>query len=164
MLISGGVSVGAHDLVKRVLKELGMETLLWRGNMKPGKPLLVGRLRGKMGFGLPGNPLSCVVGFLVFIAPFLRKAMGAQAFDEGMVRAQLIQPLRKKEPKTQLFTARLREDGGTLVVTPTPQQGSGMLTSLAQANAFILMPEQTMELTAGAFVDVLPLWGDGCLW
>lgn len=163
ILISGGVSVGAHDHVKRVLKELGMETLFWRVNMKPGKPLLVGRLHRTMVFGLPGNPISCVVGFLVFIAPFLRKAMGAHAYDEGMVRARLIQPLRKKEPKTQLFTARLREDEGALVVTPTPQQGSGMLTSLAQANAFIIMPEQTMELAAGAFVDVLPLWGDGCL-
>lgn len=163
ILISGGVSVGAHDLVKRVLKELGMKTLFWRVNMKPGKPLLVGRLHRTMVFGLPGNPISCVVGFLVFIAPFLRKAMGAQEFDQGMVRARLNQPLRKKEPKMQLFTARLRDDDGTLVVTPTPLQGSGMLTSLAQANAFIVVPEQTMELAAGAFVDVLPLWGDGCL-
>ncbi|MBI4003715.1 MAG: molybdopterin molybdotransferase MoeA [Candidatus Omnitrophica bacterium] len=163
MLISGGVSVGAHDLVKRVLTELGMETLFWRVNMKPGKPLLAGRLQGKMVFGLPGNPISCVVGFLVFIAPFLRKAMGAQDFDEGVVRAQLTQPLCKKEPKTQFFTARLREDEGALVVTPTPQQGSGMLTSLAQANAFIVVPDQTMELAAGAVVDVLPLWGEECL-
>ena len=164
ILISGGVSVGAHDLVKRVLKELGMETLLWRVNMKPGKPLLVGRLRGNMVFGLPGNPISCVVGFLVFIAPFLRKAMGAQDFDEGMVCARLIQPLRKKEPKMQLFTACLREDQGTLVVTPTPQQGSGMLNSLAQANAFIVVPEEIMEVKSGECVEVLPIGEQPCPW
>lgn len=164
ILISGGVSVGEHDLVKRILRDLGMETLFWRVNMKPGKPLLFGRWQGKVVFGLPGNPISCVVCFLEFIQPFLRKAMGEQEMNRERVRAKLTQPIRKKEPRLQFLTATLDEHQGTLQVTPTPQQGSGMLNSLAQANAFIVMPEDTMQLEAGSIVDVLPLGGDPCLW
>ncbi|MBI4355124.1 MAG: molybdopterin molybdotransferase MoeA, partial [Candidatus Omnitrophica bacterium] len=161
LLISGGVSVGEHDLVKRVLCEAGLDTIFWRVNMKPGKPLLFGRWRGQAVFGLPGNPISCVVGFLAFIEPFLWKVMGV-ASEDRLLQARLTQPLRKQEPKTQWFTARLSEEQGALVVTPTPQQGSGMLTSLAQANAFIVVPEERMRCAAGDVVDVVPLGGD--LW
>ncbi len=160
ILISGGVSVGAHDLVKTVLREMGMETLFWRVNMKPGKPLLFGRLRKSVVFGLPGNPISCVVCFLEFIAPYVRKVTGEADPTHGLVHARLTQSLRKKEPKTLLLTAQLREEAGSLVVTPTPQQGSGMLSSLAQANAFIVVPEDIMELEAGSLVEVVPLGGD----
>jgi len=160
VLTSGGVSVGEHDLVKRVLRDLGMETLFWRVNMKPGKPLLFGRLRNSVIFGLPGNPISCVVCFLEFIAPFLQKVMGEQNPGNNRVHARLTQPIRKKEPRTQLLTARLQEDQGNLTVTPTPQQGSGMLNSLAQANAFIVVPEDIVELKAGSLVEVVPLGGD----
>ena len=171
VLISGGVSVGAHDLVKTVLRKMGMETLFWRVNMKPGKPLLFGRLpvcaepgeaggRNSVIFGLPGNPISCVVCFLEFIAPYLRKVTGENDPTDGLVHARLTQPLRKKEPKTLLLTAQLREEAGTLLVTPTPQQGSGMLNSLAQASVFIVVPEDIMELEAGSLVEVVPLGGD----
>lgn len=159
ILISGGVSVGQHDLVKTVLREMGMEALFWRVNMKPGKPLLFGHLRNSVIFGLPGNPISCVVCFLEFIAPYVRKVTGEDDPTNGLVHARLTQPLRKKEPKTLLLTAQLREEAGTLAVTPTPQQGSGMLNSLAQANAFIVVPEDIMELEAGSLVEVLPLGG-----
>jgi molybdopterin molybdotransferase len=164
ILISGGVSVGEHDLVKRVLRDLGMETLFWRVNMKPGKPLLFGRWRSKAVFGLPGNPISCVVCFLEFIHPFLRKVMGEHEVDHEHLRARLTQPIRKKEPRLQLLTAALDEDQGTLTVRPTPQQGSGMLSSLAQANAFIVMPEDATACETGSMVDVLPFGGDPWLW
>jgi len=160
VLISGGVSVGAHDLVKTVLREMGMETLFWRVNMKPGKPLLFGRWRDSVVFGLPGNPISCVVCFLEFIAPYVRKVTGEDDPTDGLVRARLTRPLRKKEPKTLLLTAQLREEGGTLLVTPTTQQGSGMLKSLAQANAFIVVPAELLQLEEGSLVNVLPLGGD----
>lgn len=160
ILISGGVSVGEHDLVKRCLRDLGMETLFWRVNMKPGKPLLFGRWRNSVVFGLPGNPISCVVCFLEFIAPFLQKVMGEQDPRNNRVHARLTQPIRKKEPRTQLFTAHLEENQGRLSVTPTPQQGSGMLNSLAQANAFIVVPEDIMQLEEGSLVEVIPLGGN----
>jgi molybdopterin molybdotransferase len=137
-----------------------METLFWRVNMKPGKPLLFGRWRDSVVFGLPGNPISSVVCFLEFIAPYLRKATGEHDPTDGLVHARLTQPLRKKEPKPLFLTAQLREEAGTLLVTPTPQQGSGMLNSLAQANAFIVVPEDIMELAAGSLVEVVPLGGD----
>lgn len=159
ILVSGGVSVGEHDLVKRILRELGMETLFWRVNMKPGKPLLCGRWRSSVVFGLPGNPISCVVGFVEFIWPFLRGVMGQREPAPGRVHARLTQPFRKQEPRTQFLTARLKEEEGMLVVTPTPQQGSGMLASLSQADVFIVIPETTTQLEAGAVVEVVP-FGD----
>jgi molybdopterin molybdotransferase len=164
ILISGGVSVGEHDHVKHILRDLGMETLFWRVNMKPGKPLLFGRWRGKVVFGLPGNPISCVVCFLEFIHPFLRKVMGEHEVDHARVQARLTHPIKKKEPRLQLLTATLDERQGMLQVTPTPQQGSGMLNSLAQANAFIVVPENIMERAAGSVVDVVPFGGDPWLW
>lgn len=164
ILISGGVSVGEHDVVKRVLRDLGMETLFWRVNMKPGKPMLFGRWRERLVFGLPGNPISCVVCFLAFIAPYLKQTMGESAPDHGRVHARLAQPLRKKELKTLLSTAQLQEENGILVVAPTPQQGSGMLSSLAQANALIVVPEDTRQLEVGELVEVIPLGCDPWLW
>lgn len=159
ILISGGVSVGEHDWVKRVLREIGMETVFWRVNMKPGKPLLFGRLGDKAVFGLPGNPISCVVGFLAFVAPFLRKVMG-EPEQCRTLHARLDQAIEKKEARTQFLTAQLREAGTGLIVAPTPQQGSGLLNSLAQAEAFILIPAEVMRLEPGATVEVLPI-GDG---
>ncbi len=164
ILISGGVSVGDHDFVTRILRDLGMETLFWRVNMKPGKPLVFGRWRGKMVFGLPGNPISCVVCFLEFIAPFLQKVTGEQDPRTNRIHARLTQPISKQEPRLQLLTARLDETQGILQVAPIPQQGSGMLNSLAQANALIVMPEDTMQLEAGLVVDVIPFGGDPWLW
>ena len=160
ILISGGVSVGEHDLVKGVLRDLGMETLFWRVNMKPGKPLLFGRWRSAAVFGLPGNPISCVAGFAAFILPFLRSVMGERDPDAGRMHARLIRPIRTQDPRTQFLTAWLAEEQGALSVAPTPQQGSGMLTSLAQANAFIVVPEATRQLDAGAVVEVEPFGGD----
>ena len=126
-------------------------------------PLLFGRWRGKAVFGLPGNPISCVVGFLEFIQPFLSKVTGEPMVD-GRVRARLTQPIRKKDPRWQLLTATLSEGQGTLQVTPTSQQGSGMLSSLAHANAFIVIPEDALQLEAGSVVNVLPFGGDPWLW
>ena len=77
IISSGGVSVGAYDFVKDALDALGAETKFWQIAMKPGKPVVLSRLRGRLYFGLPGNPVSCMVAFLLFIAPALRKAMGA---------------------------------------------------------------------------------------
>ena len=76
IISSGGVSVGAYDFVKDALDALGAETKFWQVAMKPGKPVVLSRVRGRLYFGLPGNPVSCMVSFLLFIAPAIRKAMG----------------------------------------------------------------------------------------
>ncbi len=158
ILSSGGVSVGEHDLVKRILiKEFAFETIFWRVRMKPGKPLLFGRLNGKLLFGLPGNPISCAVCFLRFIAPALRKMMGDPNPFPATRRGVLASPLFMKEgEKIQFITARMEPGSDPVRVVPTPHQGSGMLTSMTEGNAFIVVPEGVRELPAGAFVEVIP--------
>lgn len=86
--------------------------------------------------------------------------MGERDPDAGRMHARLIRPIRTQDPRTQFLTAWLAEEQGALSVAPTPQQGSGMLTSLAQANAFIVVPEATRQLDAGAVVEVEPFGGD----
>jgi len=156
VLISGGVSVGSHDYVKPVLRELGMETLFWRVNAKPGKPLLCGRRQQTWVFGLPGNPISCVVGFLMFIEPLIRLLQGETNTQPRYAKATLMQPVSKKDGRRTFMTARLdtRPDG-MLEVTPTEQQGSAMMQALAQADAFIVVPEDRPSMEAGEVVHVL---------
>jgi len=156
LLISGGVSVGAHDHVKPVLRELGMDTVFWRVAMKPGKPLLCGRLGGRWVFGLPGNPISCVVGFLVFIEPLLRRLEGEHDARPRYARALLTRAVSKKDERRHFMTAHLAPapDGG-LEATPTEKQGSAMMQALAQANAFVVIPEDREEIPAGEVGDVL---------
>lgn len=156
LLISGGVSVGAHDHVKPVLQALGMETLFWRVNMKPGKPLLCGRLGEQWVFGLPGNPISCVVGFLVFIEPLIRRLAGEHDAQPRYARALLKSAVSKKDERRHFMTARLAPTpDGRLEAAPTEKQGSAMMQALAQADAFVIVPEDRTRLEAGEQVDVL---------
>ena len=156
LLISGGVSVGAHDHVKQVLLELGMETVFWRVAMKPGKPLLCGRLGERWVFGLPGNPISCVVGFLVFIEPLIRRLEGEQDAQPHYTRALLKRGVSKKDARRHFMTAHVAPaPDGRLEATPTEKQGSAMMQALAQANAFVVVPEDRQQIPAGEEVDVL---------
>ena len=157
-LISGGVSVGAHDHVKDVLRELGVETVFWRVNMKPGKPLFCGRLGERWVFGLPGNPISCVVGFLVFIEPLIRILRGERSAALRTHPARLTRAVRKQDERTVFLTAQVEvASDGMLQATPTEQQGSAMMQALAQANAFVMVPAQRMTMEAGERVEVLLL-------
>jgi molybdopterin molybdotransferase len=182
LLISGGVSVGAHDHVKQVLRDLGVETLFWRVAMKPGKPILCGRRDGTWVFGLPGNPISCVVGFLVFIEPLLRLLQGEAQARPRYGTARLTRAVSKKDGRTpsasgislgpdslrcdrrHFMTARLAlGSDGVMDATPTAKQGSAMMQALAEANGFVVVPEAVCRLEADELVDVLPLGGEPCL-
>ncbi len=160
ILLSGGVSVGSHDYVKDVLKDLGMETVFWRVKMKPGKPLLCGRLGKTWVFGLPGNPISCVVGYVVFIEPLLRRMQGELDAALRVNKAQLTQDIIPKGDRRHYRTAWLEpSDQGVMQVTPTAKQGSAMMHSLAAANSFLVVPEEASVMNAGDLVDVLPFRG-----
>ena len=133
-----------------------MDLLFWRVKMKPGKPLLCGRLGACWVFGLPGNPISCVVGFLVFIEPLLRRLQGEATAQPHYVSARLTQPVRKHDERRHFLTAHLVPNAeGGFEATPTEKQGSAMMRALAQANAFIIVPEDRSSLDAGERVDVL---------
>jgi molybdopterin molybdotransferase len=156
ILSSGGVSVGAYDFVKDALDEMGAETKFWQVAMKPGKPLVLARLGETLYFGLPGNPVSCMVSFLLFIVPAIRKAMGeCGTLTPPSVRAALAAPLRSRGDRRQYFRARATARDGRIVVTPMTGQGSGQSTGMIGANAFAVVDAGTRELAAGDEVEIV---------
>ena len=160
MLITGGVSVGPHDHVRSLLDERGLRQIFWRVKIKPGKPVLAGRLNGTWVLGLPGNPLSAVAGFLLFAAPLIRRLHGHPAQPPRTIPVRLHVPAGPSDNRTTLLTSTLaREADGSLTATPTEAQGSHMTASLAQADGFVIIGHGSGELPAGAMAPFLPLPG-----
>jgi molybdopterin molybdotransferase len=159
VISSGGVSVGAFDFVKEALDALGAEAKFWRVAMKPGKPVVLSRLRDRVVFGLPGNPVSCFVSFHLFVAPALRKAMGQEAqLYPPSVRARLTAAVRGAEERRVYARVQVSSRDGALFATPLTSQSSGALTSMLTANGLaVVAPGERVE--AGADVEVLLLAG-----
>ena len=156
VLSSGGVSVGAYDFVKDALTTLGAETKFWRVAMKPGKPFMLSRIRERLYFGLPGNPVSSMVTFALFVAPALRKAMGMTELFPPMVNMRTIAPMRGSERRTYV-RVRVVARGGELLAEPMRAQGSGVTTSMAGANGFAIVEAGVKEIAAGSTVPVMLL-------
>jgi molybdopterin molybdotransferase len=153
ILSSGGVSVGAYDFVKDALDTLGADTKFWRVNMKPGKPVVVSRLRERVVFGLPGNPVSSFVSFHLFVAPALRKAMGQESrLFPPSIRATLTRPLKSAGERRVYFRVAVN---AAMEATPLASQGSGSLTSMLGANGLAIVPEGMTRVEAGSPIDVL---------
>jgi molybdopterin molybdotransferase len=153
---SGGVSVGEHDHVKPVLAELGATLDFWRVDMKPGKPVAVARLGATPYYGLPGNPVSTMVAFLLFVRPAIRAALGAEpAVDLPRAEATLTRPLKSRGDRRSFLRARAAFVDGKLNVAPVEKQGSHVLTSMVGANALVVLPPDTHDLAAGATVSIL---------
>jgi molybdopterin molybdotransferase len=161
---TGGVSVGEHDHVKSVLAELGAELTFWRVDMKPGKPVAVAQLschtkydnRMTPYYGLPGNPVSAMVSFLLFVRPAIRAALGlARPFDLPRAAALLSRPLQVRGDRRSYLRAQVAYDGdGKLRATVMPQQGSHVLTSMVGANGFVVLEPGAHQLPEGAAVTV----------
>jgi len=152
ILTSGGVSVGAFDFVKDALEALGAETKFWKVAMKPGKPVVLSRLRDSVCFGLPGNPVSCFVSFHLFVAPALRKAAGQEGeLFPPAVRARLTAPLRAAVDRRVYFRVRVTARDGELIAQPLATQGSGSLTSMIGANGLAVVEAGT---SAAAGTDI----------
>jgi molybdopterin molybdotransferase len=148
---SGGVSAGAFDFVKDALDALGAETKFWQVAMRPGKPVVLSRLRGRLYFGLPGNPVSCMVSFALFVAPSIRKAMGQQrAILPPVVQVRLAAPIRGKGERRTYFRVRVVAADGELVAQPAPAQGSGVLTSMIGANGLAILERGITHADAGS--------------
>lgn len=152
ILSSAGVSVGAFDFVRTVVENQGALDF-WRVNMRPGKPLAFGSYRGVPFIGLPGNPVSSFVGFLVFVAPALEKMAGLQTTERLIRRAKLVEAI-ESDGRESYLRAIADETGGGLTVRLTGHQGSGNLRSLVQANALIIVPAGVESLPKGASVKV----------
>jgi len=158
LLVSGGVSVGPHDHVKPALEAAGVDEVFWRVRLKPGKPLWFGRRGATLVFGLPGNPLSTVACFLLFVGPALRRMQGEADAQPASVPARLTVAARPADGRTTLLTAALAHGpDGMLEATPTEGQGSHLTGALAASDAFAVVPYAAGELPAGALVDALLL-------
>jgi molybdopterin molybdotransferase len=126
--------------------------------IKPGKPMWFGRRGDTLVFGLPGNPLSTIVCFSVFIAPALRRLQGEADAGPRYEPGRLTTPARASDGRTTFLTAALRRgDDGALEATPTERQGSHMTGALGESDGFAIAPEDAGELPTGAAVDVLRL-------
>jgi molybdopterin molybdotransferase len=155
--VSGGVSVGPHDHVKAQLAALGVEERFWGVGLKPGKPTWFGTLddgdRRVLVFGLPGNPVSAIVTFLLFAAPALRALQGA---DPGITRASAVldAAVARNPRREQAVRCRLRSADDGWHAEPTGPQGSHLLTSMLGARALALIPAGDGELAAGERVEI----------
>ena len=151
LITSGGVSVGEHDFVKSVLERLG-EVNFWRVAMKPGKPQAYGISDGKPIFGLPGNPVSSLVVFELFVRPALLKMAGHTDLLRPTFKATLTESITNKDGRVNYMRAILKESNGQYTAETTGPQGSGILHSLVLANGLITIPSG-VTLQAGEAVD-----------
>ena len=159
VITSGGVSVGEADFVKDTLNALG-QVHFWKIAMKPGRPLAFGRVGNALFFGLPGNPVSVMVTFYQFVQPALRRLMGEREPATITVPARCADRLRKRPGRVEYQRGILHRDGdGGLVVSSTGEQGSGILSSVAQANCFIVLSSECIGVDAGDQVLVQPFDG-----
>ena len=156
IISSGGVSVGAYDFVKDALDALGAETKFWQIAMKPGKPVVLSRVRERVYFGLPGNPVSCMVSFLLFIAPALRKAMGQKSgILPPTVKTRLMGPLKSRGDRRNYLRVRVVARDGELIAYPMTAQGSGVSTSMVQANGFAIVETAVTSVNAGDTISTI---------
>ena len=157
LLTTGGVSVGVHDLVRQVEAELGVREVFWGVAVKPGKPISFGVREGRLVFGLPGNPVSALVGFELFVRPAVRALQGAAEPGPEWERGRLAESLRANSGRAELVRARARVDDEGITVEPLAGRESHMIARAAGANALVLVPRGEGEVTAGSFVRYLRL-------
>ncbi len=159
IITSGGVSMGEADHTKAMMRRLG-DVEFWRIAMRPGRPMAVGRMRDAQSravlFGLPGNPVAVMVTFLAFVRPALQRMMGAQVSQPLYLQAQSTEAMRKKPGRTEYQRGIVkRSEQGSLTVRTTGNQGSGVLSSMAQANGLIVLHHHQGNVAVGDVVDVM---------
>lgn len=171
VITSGGVSVGEADHTRTMMKKLG-DVAFWRIAMRPGRPMAVGRIaaapaeKGSSGpspasaalFGLPGNPVAVMVTFIAFVRPALLRMMGARPEEPVMLRAASEHLIRKKPGRTEYQRGIVTQHpGGRLTVRITGNQGSGVLSSMMQANGLMVLDHQQGDVQAGEEVSIMML-------
>jgi molybdopterin molybdotransferase len=157
LVTSGGVSVGPHDLVRGLLAELGVEEVFWQVAVRPGKPVAFGVRGSTLVFGLPGNPVSSLVGFELFVRPALDALQGLADPRPRYLPGRLAAAVRRNPRRDELVRARARIDADAVVLEPLTGQESHMIVRSASADALMLVERGEDELPAGTPVRYLPL-------
>jgi molybdopterin molybdotransferase len=160
LVTTGGASVGDHDLVKRSLEAEGVNMAFWRIAMRPGKPMMHGRLDAMRAIGLPGNPVSSYVCAFLFLVPLIRKLSGRSTVHHPIESALLGRDVAANDQREDYLRARLstRADG-VVIATPVDHQDSSLLGNLAAAQALLIRPPHAPAAKAGSPCDVLRLPG-----
>ena len=155
LLMTGGVSVGKYDFVEQVLADLGAEFYFQSLALRPGKPLVFGRVADKFLFGLPGNPISTFVTFALFARPAIGVLAGGEFEEPLFLRARLSKPVKTGTGLTAFLPAHVESSAGEPIATTVAWQGSGDLVGVAAANCFIVIHPERSNLDAGDWVDVM---------
>ena len=157
LVTSGGVSVGPHDLVRTIEQELGVEEIFWRVAIRPGKPVSFGVRGQTLVFGLPGNPVSSLVGCELFVKPALRALQGLRDALPPLEEGTLTAPLRRNDARDDFVRARAQTGARGITLEPVTGQESHMIVRAAAANALVHVPRGEGELAAGSRVAWLRL-------
>ena len=155
LLLSGGVSMGKYDLVEQVLAEFGAEFFFTGAHIQPGRPIVFGKAKEKYFFGLPGNPVSTMVTFELFVRPILDALAGLAPQKLWFLHARLSSEIKTKTGLTRFRPARLSGEFGDTMVEMLPWQGSGDIASTAQANCYVVIPPDRERIEAGEWVGVV---------
>lgn len=155
ILTIGGASVGDHDLVGPVLREMGMALDFWKIAMRPGKPLMFGRLGPQRVLGLPGNPVSSMICGRIFLLPLLRHLLGLEDQDFARATARLASDMPANGPRQHYARAIIEREAGGLLARPVRSQDSSLLAPLAEAGGLIVQPPNSPPWPAGTSVEVL---------
>ena len=157
LVTTGGVSVGVYDLVRAAEAELGVEEVFWRVAVRPGKPVAFGVRGDTLVFGLPGNPVSSLVGFELFVRPALLAMQGVETTTPAFRPGRLAGPARRLGARDSLLRARSRVEDGNVLLEPLSGQESHMIAHAATADALVLVPRGEGEIAAGSVVSYLAL-------
>jgi molybdopterin molybdotransferase len=155
LVLSGGVSMGKYDLVEKVLRGMETEFYFDAVAIRPGKPAVFGKCGEKFVFGLPGNPVSTMVTFELFVAPAVDLLSGAEARELPLVEARLAEQLNEKPGVTHFLPARMEGQGAAREVKALKWQGSGDVAALGKANCFIVVPIEAEKIEVGERVEVM---------
>ncbi|MBF8260125.1 MAG: Molybdopterin molybdenumtransferase [Actinobacteria bacterium] len=161
LVTSAGVSAGDRDLVREVLAELGIEDVFWKVLIKPGGPMAFGLSGATPVFSLPGNPVSSLITFEVFVRPALRKMTGSPHPVKPPVKATLAEPVNKKPGKTHFLRVMIESGEEGYVARTAGDQNTGILRTLALADGIAVLPLERTTFAAGEKVDVLLLYRQG---
>jgi molybdopterin molybdotransferase len=157
LVVSGGVSMGKYDFVENIFAEFGVNVLFDQIAMKPGKPTVFGHRDETFVFGLPGNPVSTMVAFEMFVRPLIRNLLKSNESDSSMLEAQLEAATKRDPARTAVVPALMHFADGTYRIRTAPWKGSSDLAGLSRANALVVIPQGEGMLGAGERVRFIPL-------